>query len=728
MKVVRIACIDPPETERSRWSRELLLEAIGAGVTPVVVPAHQLKSFTATLPPSLATSLKHLAREREWSIPHLAAGLIEAARAARANPKTERSESPADDDPELFKVRPDLHPLFKGCTSAIAAKKIPFAEASTGTGKGKMIALLAARAAREGKRVVITAPLAVTWQIADDLADFEGVRDAGVAILLGRANFVSPDLLSAWAAEHEHADMLAWIEAGGPARDPRTIQLQERLGIRLNWLLDDALDLAEDLEPSMVMLHSDDDQEDERAEEVYQSLQASGGVAGIVLCSHHFLAAYIRQQLMWKRKDDTQQSEESKSANQSRVSPFPERIDLLLVDEAHLLEQAFASIFSQALFLKPLERLMEHSRLRGRRAVLDALGGLNREVLAATRNKDGSHKAVTGTLEDFDRTAVCAQQVLDALDKLSTARQERNLKRSIYYAKQALKDILSGHSTLRLEVSPVRYYPQIMVGRANLDKPLGHLWAQATAAVLVSATLYSDGVNAGLTRWKLGVPTERAVFLPAVVPSWVTDPVRLHLPTADALQPDDSPAWIVSVAESILSISHAAVGGTLVLCTSYRNASDLSEYLLPRLGERLIAQSATQGASVSATKYRQAYAAGLRPVWIGVGAAWTGINLNDKDAKSAADDKMLTDLVITRLPLGTNRTLTHERRAAIAGFSVVVQEGVNLMRQGIGRLVRREGVGQRNLWILDPRLVGKEAWASPFRQALKRYQKGGGSK
>lgn len=723
MEVVRIACIDPPDSDRSRWSRELLLEAIGARLAPVPVPAQKITSFTATLSFSLAASLKKLASECGWTTPHLAAGLIEAARLARTTPEAASTEAPAaDDDAELSLLRKELRPLFKGCLAAIAEKKIPFAEAATGTGKGRMIALLAARAARAGQRVVVTAPLPITWQLAETLTAFEGVRECGVAILLGRANFASPDLLQAWATEHEHADMLAWIEAGGPARDPRAIKLQERLGIRLNWLLDDALGLADELEPGMVMLEADDELEADGAEQAYQLLQASGSAAGIVLCSHHFLAAHIRRQIMWTRKPDAGQSDDGKSAKQSRVPPLPEQIDLLLVDEAHLLEPAFASIFSQSLFLKPLERLIERSLLRGRRAVLDALDGLNREVLAATR-KDGKHVAATGTIDDFERAAVCAQQVLESLDKLSLARQEKSIKRSIHYAKLALKDILSGHGTLRLEVSPVRHYPQIMVGRANLEKPLGHLWAKASAAVLVSATLYTDGVNAGLTRWKLAVPTERAVFLPSITPPWVTEPVRLRLPAADALQPDDSPAWITSVAESILTISAAAVGGMLVLCTSYQNAHNLTEQLLPHLGDRLIAQNADQGASTCAAKFRQAYAAGLRPVWIGVGSAWTGIDLHDPNVEPAADN-MLTDLVITRLPLGVNRTLTHERRAAIAGFNVVVQEAVWHLRQGIGRLVRREGGGQRNLWMLDPRLIGKDGWASPFRQALRRYRQG----
>lgn len=83
---------------------------------------------------------------------------------------------------------------------------------------------------------------------------------------------------------------------------------------------------------------------------------------------------------------------------------------------------------------------------------------------------------------------------------------------------------------------------------------------------------------------------------------------------------------------------------------------------------------------------------------------------------------MLTDLVITHLPIGLNRTLTHERRVSIGGFRVISQEGGWHFRQGLGRLVRREGVVRRNLWVLDARIDGKEPWVVPFRRILSRYR------
>ncbi|CAM5336304.1 hypothetical protein SSTU70S_04950 [Stutzerimonas stutzeri] len=217
----------------------------------------------------------------------------------------------------------------------------------------------------------------------------------------------------------------------------------------------------------------------------------------------------------------TDDGDAEEQASSARGPGLADPIDLLLIDEAHQLEQAFASIFSDSFFLKPFERQIEHSTARGRRPVLDAIGALDQAIKVIT-GAGATFESAAGTLDTFPLVALRAKQLLDALDSLSITKREKNVRQSVARAKRTLKDFLSGHGTVRLEVSPVRHYPQMLIGRANLQKPLEHLWARCSAAVLVSATLYTDGVNAGLTRWKLAVPTERASFLPAVIPSWVT--------------------------------------------------------------------------------------------------------------------------------------------------------------------------------------------------------------
>jgi ATP-dependent DNA helicase DinG len=254
-----------------------------------------------------------------------------------------------------------------------------------------------------------------------------------------------------------------------------------------------------------------------------------------------------------------------------------------------------------------------------------------------------------------------------------------------------------------------------------LDSIFKYLWERVGAAAMVSATLYTNGVEGGLSRWKLCVPKERVVFLPAVIPEWVTKPVKLRSDRV-SIPPDDSAAWFDESAAKIQSIAADTKGGLLILCTSYLAVTELGERLRSSLGERLIIQDRSTGAKKCADHHKDLYFRGIKPVWLATGSAWTGMNLtDDREGSLAKDDRMLSDLVITRLPIGIARSLTHERRKALQGFAVVTTEAVFQMRQGIGRAVRREGVPDRNLWVLDSRIDGKEGWAATFRSALKPY-------
>jgi len=721
MEIIRVACLNPPTENRSRWAREVLAQALAHDLSPVPVNVSKTETFTVSLKPDMCAAIKKIAAARGWHVSETAGALIAAVQHHAQAPSLQQADTDQLDDEDLSWIREEIRPLAKRINEAIGANKIAFAEAATGVGKGRLIALQAVRAAATGKRVVVTAPLAIAWQLTETLCQSPDLGQLGVTLLLGRANFVSPALLEAWAQENNQQALLEWIAEGGQARNPRVQLLQQRLGLTLNWLLEDALELCEELPASTVMLDAEDGGDDNLGEATYKALQLSGKTADILVCSHHLLASYVRMQIISGKQEASEESSEEKSP--SNAGLLPDHIDLLLVDEAHKLEEAFAAIFSQAFHLKPFERLLERSTLPGRKALLGHTQALSDAISVYTQQSQGIGSR-TGILDEFPLVGVRGRQLLDALSDVVIPKKRRAAALAINNARRTLKSLTSGYGSIRLDLSPVRHYPQLVVGSASLATPFERLWSQVSAGVLVSATLYTDGVNAGLTRWKLAVPKERAAFLPPVIPSWVIDPVLLHLPSKDDLLPDDSEAWTTSVAAQVSTIAANAIGGTLVLCTSFANLEAIAAKLQGELGERLIIQSARLGASACSAKFHAAFHEGLRPVWLGVGAAWTGIDLSDSSAP-AEQDRMLSDLVITRLPLGVNRSLTHERRTSISGFSIVAQEAVWHMRQGIGRLVRRPGVPQRNLWMLDKRLVTPEPWLGAFRQALKRYRVAG---
>ena len=90
---------------------------------------------------------------------------------------------------------------------------------------------------------------------------------------------------------------------------------------------------------------------------------------------------------------------------------------------------------------------------------------------------------------------------------------------------------------------------------------------------------------------------------------------------------------------------------------------------------------------------------GSKVLWLAVGAAWTGLDIKH-------DPNLLTDLVIPRLPFGQNRTTTHDARVQrTGGWSSELMNAVMFYRQGIGRLVRQEGLPKnRRIFVLDARI------------------------
>ena len=87
---------------------------------------------------------------------------------------------------------------------------------------------------------------------------------------------------------------------------------------------------------------------------------------------------------------------------------------------------------------------------------------------------------------------------------------------------------------------------------------------------------------------------------------------------------------------------------------------------------------------------------------LGVGGAWTGLDLKDHDAENPLHDTLLTDLVVARLPYNSNITPPAINRRNFMADADIMETAL-LLKQGFGRLIRREGVKDRNIWFLDGR-------------------------
>lgn len=269
----------------------------------------------------------------------------------------------------------------------------------------------------------------------------------------------------------------------------------------------------------------------------------------------------------------------------------------------------------------------------------------------------------------------------------------------------------------------------------SIIAPSGKILAdpKLKGAVLLSATMFLPKVgenrNASYMQNQLQIPTERFDPLPSVSPEWVYSPVTLHHPGYENTQKAlsyparaeykatakdnrrldaDLVRWSENVAGRIKVIADQAKGGTLVLCSSYDDI-DAFASKLQSLENRLIIQKRRGRFSADRETYLTMAAGNRRPVWLALGTAWTGLDLSDptKYGKTAKDDNFLTDLVVARIPFSPMLSATGKRlRLGTSTYRQTLSftEAAFMFRQGIGRLVRKPGMQEKHLWVLDPRV------------------------
>lgn len=155
-----------------------------------------------------------------------------------------------------------------------------------------------------------------------------------------------------------------------------------------------------------------------------------------------------------------------------------------------------------------------------------------------------------------------------------------------------------------------------------------------------------------------------------------------------------------------------------MLTTSYERIRLISE-AVSALGDRLVIQSRKRGVRGAQAEFIRKAREGLRPVWLAVGPAWTGLDLRDETVP-AEQDYLLTDLAITNIPFGTNRSTTHANRSQYVRTAERDRAALEF-KQGLGRLMRREGVSNRRLHLLDPRIWAAKGFYAPFRKILEPY-------
>ncbi|MFN9471027.1 helicase C-terminal domain-containing protein [Acidovorax sp.] len=616
--------------------------------------------------------------------------------------------------------------FYRGMAQGLNENKIVLCEGSTGLGKGRVIAMAAIEQVRAGKTpVVIAAPsLALVGQLHAEvmaLAD----ESVPVAVVVGANEFVDDEALLLYLARaHEDPELPVdeavklWALGGGKPLKPDSIAALAG-GVSAAWLMDDLRALC-DLMPAADFSLSEDAANGERSEAraVVQAMRAKArNVEGIVLCSHMMLAA--AQRTRWKG-----------------TLPAPR---CLLVDEAHLFESAVARVNSVQLSLfsmrVSLKRFIATNSTGPQSTAANALRDLTKlgDVLQPFGDMAKGGSVVLNDPDALSPDALTGVvAAVGALKDRISSKTMRGVQHIELY-QQALDGLLRGLSSgaldnVQLHLSAVRGYPTMDSGPASVAIQLADIWKTAEGGVaLVSATMFSMGedgeYHCDFMRNVLSIPLSRIA-----TPAPVREPHITAIPTvytvgeaafADFVPPSDrgaegSAQWMERVAGAVREISFGARGGTLVLCTAYEDVRGLAERLAHILGERMVIQTPAHRFGTYVAEFKAKHAAGLRPILVGVGVAWTGVDLVDT-AVPAHEDWMLTDLVVVRLPINLNQSTTSRRRAATMGLYPLVNECLLSLKQGLGRLIRRAGVTERNIWVLDGRIHPSHTWQGMVR-------------
>ena len=661
--------------------------------------------------------------------------------------------------------RPEQTALIADLERALAGGQIVVGEAATGSGKGLALAVAALRAVQRGQVPVISAPThAINQQVKADLLDLIQANglDGRVRQYRGRGEFVSEQRLRDYLDRVEVVERRQQIETW--------VERQNAIPLDMSWLLDDLALHVEAVSAHEVALTPDVRGEagEDFGLDRYQAQFVEDERPGVMVVTHAMLAMdlqarYRKASLAAKEagvklpsvtdlEDRTRDLLEFDVPDGGVLPDW----DVLLVDEAHEFENSVASALTDTLsvrrLIRQLRQLTEHGAAQASVATANVALGQLAELadMMAPQDRGLRLRDRQGPTAMHAAVSTLSQAVDQALGKAKKGRGNPALTEllvSVRGAGATLVRALNARAGAEVQYSPERQYPSVRVGPVSVAHLLKYAWMRASAGAAVSATILvpdSQGVPALLyAESRLALPrNELRHFLSGPhLPSWVTRPVTAHVFNPRKRHPLTPPKRGCGEADSDVYTQNVAVmsyralrdvsGGTVILCTSYAMAERLSAQLtrpLAELGRPLISADGLGSFQAQVLNYREMYAAGRSPVWVTLGRAWTGMDLSTDGP--AEQDRLLECLIIPKLPFGLVMTTTHEARIeratrwASGSMLMETEEALIRLRQGVGRLVRRDGVPPRSLWILDPRIQDpSKAYARAFSSLLSRYSR-----
>lgn len=764
MTLLHVQSIDLPDivltkaANKSAAHRALANLALTRGLVPVLPPQEKLIGLSLHLHADVLAKLQQVADAHGLKLSAAFAALVNAGLAeitgiGKADEKQRKLNMEEVEASLLLppgtQDRPDQMKFWKNLASGLMLNKVTMVEASTGVGKGKGIISAAIMCARRGKvPVIIAAPttkiLAQLWSeyAPNDkaaakymLKKTEGIT---AAFLPGRHELVDEVRLCAHLAEFPDERVQAWVDAGGPVSDATALSSCAAMhGITLRWLMSDLRLICSTFRAEDFALSDSTPPESEGAQ-INAKLREAAAAADIVFCTQTMLALVSR--FGWSLLPRVSERDEDENQVNTPV---------IICDEAHLLEEAMAKVASDGLSLFRL-RVQLNNAIRatgsGKGSALAKAVGVVRDMIDLCRNAHETTESLVitkGYSRDGQEASPAAKKILHESPALLKQLNELFKTKGTMQTVEGIRDyratvttilatMAHGDNRLAIEYSPHWRYPMFSVGPANVKPQLSAMWNSASGgAALVSATFWLpswDGsFRVDYMRDLLALPIHRLDTPPPV--EWKEiyhSPVRYVFSKemiGQLVPPEDSTSeryadWCQAQGRMIARFNVDAVGGTLVLCTSYQQVRLLSEAMVAEgiAPERIVVNS---GRLIDdQERFVAAHTEGLKPLWLVLGPGWAGVDLVQRDGSGmpvpSELDTLLTDLVVTRIPFGLNRSVTMQARME-KNFKSTTYEAMLRLKQGLGRLIRRQGLKGRRLLVLDGRL--EQPGLSPFMAA-----------
>lgn len=656
------------------------------------------------------------------------------------------TQAPVDNNRDKYQQQ-----FYDGIAGPLQKGRIVLAEGATGIGKGRVLAKLGKESADSGKGpVIIAAPsVSVLKQLID-----EWIKTAypinNVSCVLGKQQFIDSDALTQLLVStespidtittHEQINkIIEWIGGGCiPIKGNTNTESLVKISPQISCLEADLLYLAPELESLNAHFALNEYSSQESLGYIaYKLLREEASDSKIIFATHAMVAYDLMVQKI----------------NKSRILP---EYRTILVDEAHLFERNIANIHTHNLSIAGLKTALKQSKAGSsiaREKCIDLcykiMNGSMDMPTSDTGNRiyyasdfNGQHQISIPEKDVFNNIV----QLKNALALMLNKTRKKDNKLSIMLA--ALYKITSCVTNpssvypVLFNNTPIRKWPVLTTGKKSVAKELNKIWEQVHGAVLVSATLtVPSGKSDENTREYiynlLNIPPERGFVTTPVVPEWVIKTPTLMLPSQklsptlcypNSREHKDNPAelnrlkneWQVNVASVIKKAAKTAKGGMLVLLCSYEDVTKLGELLSESSSKRLIIKTPQASIEQQKKQFKDMARNGIKPIWLAVGNAWTGLDLRDElvSDNNPEQDLILTDLCIPRINFKDNQTISHllrSRRKQTASFT----EAAFTLRQGFGRLIRRPGLTDRRIWFLDGRILKTNY--TVFRKILSQF-------